>query len=175
MITPKNQLPDFLIADLYRNNLVILEDEVKKQAKPEKKLIPTAERQWYLGNNDKKIIILVNEKEAVYLPDASLQFLSSILNACKLNLGDVAIVNFQNDPVSYQFLKEQLLPKHVLLFGITAKKLLLPFMIPDYQVQKHDNCSFLQAPALETMQGDSQDAKLEKSKLWLSLKKMFGI
>ncbi len=175
MIPPKNQLPDFLIADLYRNNLVILEEEVPKTAKPAKKHVPAAERKWYLGDNAKKIIILVNEPEAVYLPDASLQFLSSILHACKLNLGDIAIVNFQNDPVSYQFLKEKLMPIQVLLFGVSAKKLLLPFMIPDYQVQKHDNCSFLQAPALETMMGDSKESKLEKSKLWLSLKKMFGI
>jgi hypothetical protein len=42
------QLPDFLIADLYKSNLVIVNDEQKTEKTPissEK----TAVRQWYLG------------------------------------------------------------------------------------------------------------------------------
>ena len=118
---------------------------------------------------------MVNDKEAVYLKDESLQFLSAILGACKLNLGDVAIVNYEKDPLNYLVLKEKLSPQFLLLFEVSAKQLNLPFTIPFYQVQQYDNCQLLFAPSLETMLGNTQDAKLEKSRLWLSLKKMFSI
>jgi len=175
MNSEENILPGFVLADLFKNSLVIMDDEPKLQKEQPKPVINQTERQWYLGSNLRKITLLVNEKEAVYLADDSLQFLSSILGACKLNLGDVAIVNYHNDPVNYSLLKEKLSPNHLILFGVTAKEIQLPFMVPHYQVQKHDNRSFLLAPPLATMLGNSQEAKLEKSKLWLCLKSMFGI
>jgi hypothetical protein len=51
----------------------------------------------------------------------------------------------------------------------------LPFSIPDYQVQQYANCTFLSAKDLHQMTNDSQDAKLEKTKLWICLKKIFGV
>ena len=171
----KNQLPGFLLADLFKSSLVIVDGEHIVETQLSQPVTEAIQRQWYLGSNLRKITLLVNEKEATYLPDDSLQFLSSILGACNLNLGDVAIVNYQNDPVNYSFLKENLSPRHIILFGVAAKQIQLSFMVPHYQVQKHDNCSFLLAPPLHTMLGDSQEAKLEKSKLWLCLKNMFAI
>jgi hypothetical protein len=111
----------------------------------------------------------------VFRQDESLQFLSSILEACKLNLGDVAIVNYQNDSVNYSYLKEKLSSQYILLFNVSSKEIQMPFTVPNYQVQAHDNCQFLLAPGLDTMLGSTLEAKLEKSKLWLSLKKMFAI
>lgn len=171
----KMQLPGFLIADLYKNSLVILDDAPKTVITTAKQGKTTENRQWYLGSNLQKITILVNEKDAVYLGDESLQFLSAILGACKLNLGDVAIVNHLNDPLVYPELKEKLSPSFLILFGVEAKDIKLSFTIPYYQVQKHDNSQILLAPALEKMLGNTQEAKLEKSKLWLCLKKMFAI
>lgn len=169
------RLPDFLLADLYKNSLVITQDALKTERKVSRPEAPASERQWFLGSNLRKITLLVSEKEAVYLQDDSLQFLSAILGACKLNLGDVAIVNYQNDPVSYPLLKEKLQPAFLLLFGVTAAQVALPFTIPHYQVQKYDNCQLFLAPPLDQMLGTSQEAKLEKSKLWLCLKKMFNV
>lgn len=171
----KSQLPDFLIAELYKNSLVITDNEVRVEEKIPKPAKPITERQWFLGSNLRKITLLVSEKDAVYLPDESLQFLSNILGACKLNLGDVAIVNHYHDPAEYSFLKENLAPAYLLLFGVTAQELQLPFTIPHYQVQKYDGMQVLLAPALHTMLGNTQEAKLEKSKLWLCLKKMFNV
>lgn len=175
MNDPNFQLPDFLIADLYKHSIVMAGDEPKKERKQPENPKPAVDRQWYLGSNLRKITLLVNEKEAVYLQDDSLQFLSNILGACKLNLGDVAIVNHHNDAVDYVFLKEKLSPDFLLLFGVTAQQVQLPFTVPHYQVQKYDGRQFLLAPALHTMLGDTQEAKLEKSRLWLSLKKMFNL
>lgn len=169
------QLPDFLIVDLYKNSLVIVNDQQKLEKIPTEPEKLTTTRQWYLGSNLQKITLIVCEKEAVYLQDDSLQFLSAILGACKLHIGDVAIVNYHHDPVSYTFLKEALSPDFILLFGVSAKQIQIPFTVPNYQVQQHDNCSFLLAASLVNMLGTSQEAKLEKSKLWLSLKKMFNV
>ncbi len=171
----KIQLPGFLIADLYKDSLVVTGDEAGTEKKIPKTERQAIERQWFLGSNLQKITLLVSEKEAVYLQDDCLQFLSAILGACKLNLGDVAIVNHHNDPVDYSFLKEKLSPNFLILFGVTAQQLQLPFTVPYYQVQKYDNRQFLLCPPLTMMLGETQEAKLEKSKLWLCLKKMFNV
>lgn len=175
MSEENTRLPDFLLADLYKNSLVITEDEPKAERITPQPANLGGERQWYLGSNLRKITLLVSEKDAVYLKDESLNFLSAILGACKLNLGDVAIVNCRNEPVTYSSLKEKLQPGFLLLFGVNARDVELPFTIPHYQVQPYDHCQLLLAPALDTMLGASQEAKLEKSKLWLCLKKMFNV
>lgn len=179
-------LPGFIIADLYKNSLVIADPIAISNNVLEKKVTPVSEtanekitRQWYLGSNKKNIAILVNDPDSLYLNDESLNFLTSILTACQLNLGDVAIVNMypalHTEPVVYSFLKQQLAPLHILIFDIDLLMLQLPFSMPNYQVQQYDGCRFLSAPSLQLMLGNSQEAKLEKSKLWLSLKTIFNI
>lgn len=209
MSTEKTQLPDFVIADLYTNLLVLGTDivtpiktteapvenvlktsEIKipiEAAKSSTKTKPvvtpkptveptvTNEKQWYLGNNGKKVTILIKEADVAFINDQHLQFLSNILNACKLNLGDIALVNHLNNALVYADLKQKLQPKFIIAFDLQTKEIQLPFTMPNYQVQLHDNCKFLFASSLKTMEGDSQEAKLEKSKLWASLKNMFQL
>ena len=170
----KIQLPDFILADLYKENLVILNDVqvLEKQTNEIKKEPKT---KWFLGDNKKNICIVVNDVEAVYLNEDLLNFLTTILGACKLNLGDVAILNYNNNHFQYTFIKEQLSPKYLLLFNVEPNAIQLPFTIPYYQVQKYDKCSILTSPSLQILLGTNEEAKLQKSKLWLSLKKMFSI
>ncbi|SJZ96095.1 hypothetical protein [Sediminibacterium ginsengisoli] len=209
----KVQLPDFLLAELYKSSLVVLDDvegralatvaaprppapdPVVAAAVPPSPVVnvrstpavevpvpavipanvPASEKLSFLGNNGKNILILVSDPASVHLNDEALQFLSAILGACKLNLGDVAIINAQHNDISYDYLKSQMQPKQLLLFGIDTRLVQLPFVVPQYQVQAYDKCQFLLAPPLSAMLGNSQEAKLEKSKLWLSLKKIFGL
>jgi hypothetical protein len=205
MSTEKTQLPDFVIANLYTDLLVLGSDIViqpKTPAVPVETVfktpeikVPVAEpkntkpvapkqvpadikenmQQWYLGNNGKKVVILIKEAEVAFINDQHLQFLSNILNACKLNLGDIALVNHINNPLVYADLKQKLQPKFIIAFDLQPKEIQLPFTIPNYQVQLHDNCKFLFAATLKMMEGDSKEAKLEKSKLWMSLKNMFQL
>jgi hypothetical protein len=51
----------------------------------------------------------------------------------------------------------------------------LPFSIPMYKTQAFNNCTYLQVASLEKMSGTSNEAKLEKSRLWVCLKTIFGI
>jgi hypothetical protein len=195
MSTEKIQLPDFVIANLYTDQLVLGSDVQSNQMKSEpavekdlKTVAPAvlktkvteplhldSVKQWYLGNNGKHIVVVIKETGVAFINDKHLQFLSNILNACKLNLGDIALVNHSNYPFSYKELKEKLQPKFILVFDLETKDIKLPFNIPHFQVQSHDNCKFLFSTSLTKMDGDSQEAKIEKSKLWMSLKNMFQL
>ena len=72
-------------------------------------------------------------------------------------------------------MKKQLQPEFLLLFGITALQIELPFTMPDYQVQQYDNCQIIIAPSLNDLNQQTQQAKAEKKKLWKSLQKMFNL
>lgn len=167
----KLQLPNFIIAELYED--VLVELDIPKITAKKQKII--SEKKWFLGENKKQIIIVVKDAEAVYLRDEWLQFLSAILSACKLNLGDVAILNYSKTNFSFAYLTDKLFPKFLLLFDVTPHEIQLPFTIAHYQIKQYNNCNFLAASSFQNMQGNTQEAKLEKSKLWLSLKKIFAI
>lgn len=186
------QLPDFMLVDFFRDNLVIVNDVAElpktqaiKSPQPlpaEPITAPTVKKaplplpkKWFLGDNQKHIVILVNDIEAVYLRDEWLQFLSNILGACKLNLGDVAIVNHANNPMLFTDFQQQLAPQHFILFDVPTQNIQLPFTVPFYQLQQFGSTQFLLAPSLALMLGNTEAVKMEKSKLWLSLKKMFNI
>jgi hypothetical protein len=168
----KEQLPHFVLAELYRKSLVFVnEDANKKDTKTTFKEV----KKLYLGNYEKKIIVMVVDAENIYLSNESLDFLSGILNACKLNLAHIALINFTNNALIFSELKKQLQPEFLLLFGITALQIELPFTMPDYQVQLYDNCRIVTAPSLINLNNGTSEAVTEKKKLWKSLQKMFNL
>ncbi len=162
------QLPDFVLADLFKDVLV----ELKSDQQVKKKESTTPSQQWFLGDNRKQVTIVVRDEEAVYLRDEWLDFLSSILAACQLNLADVAIVNYTKTNCEFSELVEKTAPKFLILFDVTTQEMHLPFIVPHYQVLRHKNCSFLLAPSLQSMLDNTQG---EKRNLWTSLKQMFNI
>ena len=185
MSLDKIQLPDFLIADFFPNSLVIT-DESKRIRTPQGMAEPIATvpvekestepaKPIYLGGNKKNISIVVKDTDAVYLRDEWLQLLTSILGACKLNIDDVAIINHSRTPVHYPDLSDATAPRFLLLFDVESKDIALPFSIPHYQVQGFNNCTFLLCPSLSLMIGSTETVKAEKTRLWMSLKKMFNI
>jgi hypothetical protein len=187
-------LPDQLLATLYKQGLIVIDNEIdtpKKLNQPKsgdqtedmilvnKTVAKTPEDgtktlSW-LGNNKKNISIIVRDEQAIHLQDELLEILSAILNACKLNLADVAIINTHEQQVTDSLLREQLSPSHVLLFGVETSQVDLPFSIPDYKTQPFNNCAYLQVASLEKMRGNTTEAKIEKSKLWVCLKNQFGV
>ncbi|WP_439506974.1 hypothetical protein [Sediminibacterium sp.] len=211
-----DQLPDFVLADLFPSNLVIIESgkssvlnaatpttsdsltavetpiqtnaqtvekiiakEKIKTISPESSPSHTEQSEkpekWYLGNNAKNCTILVYETNAAFLNEASLEFLTKILGACKLNMGDVAVINMARYQAHFAEIKKELNPSTCLLFNVTTASIKLPFIIPPYQVQQFDQCKFLIAPALANYYEENAEAKLEKTKLWVSLKSLFNI
>ncbi|HEY2725853.1 MAG TPA: hypothetical protein VGI61_01665 [Parafilimonas sp.] len=168
----KEQLPAFLLAELYTDSIVQIDKEIKQELS---ETVAAPSKNLYLGSFEKKIVVLVNDKENSYISDDNLNFLTGILNACKLNMAHIALINFYNDPVSFLILKKELQAEFLISFGITSLQIELPFAMPDYQVQDYSKCKILIVPSLNELNRQTQPAKTEKAKLWKSLQKMFDL
>jgi hypothetical protein len=128
----------------------------------------------YLGKNQKKTAILVNYPNEVYLPEGELNFLTSILQACRLNLGDVAIVNHAHYPLVPAALYEQLQSQYLLIFGVPVAEPALQQLAPFTPLRQND-CNIVQAPPLDQLNNNSPEGKLLKTKLWGCLKQLFNV
>lgn len=160
------QLPAFLIQELYKNSLVEFESPEPVQKIEVKSSINI------LGNNRSKVIIVVENNEAAFLPDNQLNFLLGILSACKLTLEDVAIINiYINKAITYKAITLELKAEKIILFGVTPAQLHLPVEFPSYQIQQYNNQTYVTAAMLADIESD----KTEKTKLWNCLKQIFAI
>jgi|SRR5882724_7462513 len=163
------ELPPALVADLYHS--LLIETDVQYDDSPGITFAEQPVLKW-LGENNKNILMVANYQQAVYLPDEDLNFLTGILGACKLGIADVAIVNLNNqDGISYKELLHQFKSKTVFLFGVEPTSVGLPLSFPHFQVQAFANSIFLFSPTLGELERD----KVLKSKLWVSLKKIFNL
>jgi hypothetical protein len=129
----------------------------------------------FLGKNNRRISIIVDSPGAAFLPDPQLEFLTKILEACRMNIGDVAIINHHTTPVAITALRQQLQPQNILLFGIEPTAIRLPINFPEFKLQPYDQCTYLSAPPLQQLVANTADAKLLKSKLWVCLKTLFNV
>lgn len=155
------QLQPQLLVQLYGNNLV----ESGTTTVPESS--PLA----ILGNNDKKILVLVAHQDLPFLPDTELNFLSTVLAACKLSIADIALVNYNRAAPDALEAFMDASAKTILLFGIGPAAIGLPVNFPAFQVQAFNNKTYLHAPSLS----DIEKEKAVKMQLWSSLKNLFGI
>ncbi len=174
------ELPAAAVAELYHSSLVGSVDDIAGQTNNSMTIVeessPVVEQKttapWRsLGDNKKHILIAVKTGEAVHLPDNDLQFLTGILGACKLTLADVAIININEQAATYKELTVFFKSRIVLLFDIEPASFGLPMSFPQYQIQAFANNSFLYSPALKQLEND----KVEKSKLWVCLKRLFNL
>lgn len=160
------QIPFVLIPELYKNSLVQLEDKQTSTDNIE------VENIKYLGRNVKNILILVADADAVHLSDASLEFLGQILQACKMNLNDVAIVNQRHHPnAGLQQCMEALQPTLIIDFGSIIKKWNPQYETSLYQVKEVDKCKLITAHPLSEIAAQPE----LKKQLWLSLKAHFKL
>jgi hypothetical protein len=181
MSVEKIRLPDFLLADLYKNSLVEIDATIAN--KPAAQAPETKQREVdvaepklkYLGENRKNVTILVEQPKTEFLNKEDLTFLTNILKACQLSLPDIAIVNIVSQSATFQQIKEQLNPAYLLLFNVETLAIKLPFVVPAFQLQDYDGCKIMTAPPLSSLNQPTQDGKLLKTKLWMGLKQMFNI
>jgi hypothetical protein len=160
------QLPPTILQSLYSKSLYDLKTNELEPGDIK------AAKIAYLGNNQKKIALLVTSSSAIYLPDEELNFLMGILTACKLSMADVALINLnKNADLTYTQISEQLKAEKVFLFGLDADALQLPLQFPHYQIQQYNNQVYLTSLSLPELQND----KAEKMKLWNCLKSIFSL
>jgi hypothetical protein len=186
------ELNEFAITELYRNSLLASDTPSQLKSSPAETApktvqIPPVETApghpskeaspayRFLGNNGRKITLVVESPGIAYLPDDQLAFLSKMLEACKMNMGDVALVNHAASPVVIATLKSQLQPSVIVLFGVGPVDIRLPINFPLFKIQPYDQCSYLYTPSLEELVQPTEEGKLLKSKLWICLKTLFNI
>jgi hypothetical protein len=178
------RLNSTLLAEIYKGSLVEINDQFhtsevqssNSQAETPQGDNPTTNKTaiaWkHLGEFKKRILLVVRYPGATYLPDEPLNFLTSILGACKLSLADVAIVNVSNLPsIQYNDLREKFNSVVIIFFGLAPAELEMPVIFPEFQIQPFNNCTFLHTPVLEKLESD----KVLKSKLWVCLRRMFDL
>ena len=155
------QLKSNLLADLYKNSLVETSAAVLLEKRPIK----------YLGNNQKKVLVIVFHASVPFLPDQELSFLTNVLAACKMSISDIGIINFNGiDETELQNCIE-LDASNVILFGVEPLEIGLPINFPAFQLQAFNNRTYLKAPTLSEIERD----KGLKGSLWNSLKALFKI
>lgn len=179
MSLDKIDLPPHLVAQLYPRSLSVdntrvvkpIVDQLSEDSPPAKIATPSAN--WKsLGKNQQQIMIVVDYNNHLHLPDAAFEFLSQMLNACKLGPNDVAIINRNNYPsVGHQELINHFESKTILLFGVSSAEFGLPFETPPYQVQQFAGLTIMHAPQLDNLKDD----KPAKTQLWASFKKIFNL
>jgi hypothetical protein len=193
----KTILPAAALVSLFKDTLVIPEMEIKSPENEEQaiitaigkeaiattaanevvndqKTIPTPALK-YLGEHLKQIVVLVNDTTAVHLNETDLGLLSSILNACKLTLADIALVNIATQPMSLHEILVTIPSKLVLVFDIATTQLKIKLPATLYKPIVLGDTHILMSSSLHSMQGADQSAKLEKSKLWNALKLLFKL
>lgn len=159
-------LPPLVLQQLFTHTLIEAKNNPTVDSTSKEKPFLT------LGNNQKKVLILVESEETLYLPDNQLNFLLGILAACYLTMEDVAILNIKKNPsVNYQRITDELKSEKVFLFGLQPDQIELPVNFPTYQIQKFNNQVYLAAPALSNF----HENKAEKTKLWICLQQIFNI
>lgn len=197
MQEPKTILPAAVLVSLFKDSLVLPEKEIKSaeseahaaiasigkkaiastpanEVVNEQKTTPTLPLK-FLGDHLKKIAVIVNDTEAVYLNETDLGLLSSILNACKLTLADIALINLAQQPLSLHEILETLPSQLVLVFELTGAQLKIKLPTTLYKPIVLGETHILFSASLKSMQGADQTAKVEKSKLWNALKLLFKI
>ena len=159
------QLPGFILQDLFQKNLVDICNVNTEKPTVSKTGIP------FSGDNHQQIIVLINNPNEEFISAEQQIFLNGILNACKLTMKDVALINLTAKTLHYQTIIKEFSPKIFLLFGVSPAAVQLPFVIPEFQKQMHNNLFYLSAPSLTELQNNKE----LKRKLWDLLKQLFSL
>ena len=183
----KNNLPNSVLVNLYKESLVlgVAPVNVDKKAQPS----PTTEPEnaiiaaendpivpiKFLGEHQKKILVLVQDTSAVHLNERDFDLLTSILNACKLTIADIALINLANKNYSLHQILTQAPSEIVLIFDINPTQLKIKLPTKIYSPILLGETQLLFSNNLSNMQGIDQDSKIEKTKLWNALKLIFKL
>jgi len=160
------QITNHLTSELYKESLVVLDET---QIKP--KSLQSG-RFTYLGDNTQNILILVKDSENLHLNEKDLSFLTGILTACKLNFGDVALCNLdQNKFDSFDELLNFFKPEKIIAFDVSPAEFKINISSEKYAPMQSNQIYFLFGNSLNSIAGNMEEKKI----LWGSLKIIFGI
>jgi hypothetical protein len=183
----KNNLPNSVLVNLYKESLVLevapanVDKKVQASQPVEEKNTAIASEEHltapikFLGEHQKKILVLVQDINAVHLNERAFDLLTSILNACKLTIADIALINLANKNFSLHQILTQVPSDFVLIFDINPTQLKIKLPTKLYTPILLGATQLLFSNNLSAMQGLDQDSKIEKTKLWSALKIIFKL
>lgn len=132
---------------------------------------PTSVHYNYLGENNKYILILIDQPlKSEIIRATDLLLLEKTLAALKLELRDVAIVNLQQcEALHFKSLKEFFSCNKVIGFGIELAKIGIEKEVPINTVFRIEDCPFLLASSLEELSSN----QAQKVIWWSAMKSIF--
>jgi len=194
-------LPPVILAGLYSNSLVMIEEPGLKPLERKKNVLAVDEDSFlpsiaiekqveepsasasFLGNNPgrinclgdfrKNILVFVTDPHSVHLSDNELDLLGKMLQALKLSLADIAVVNTCHQSIKWPQVIHNLPAKQVIFFGVDPSLIDVPIRFPHFRVQQWNNTSFLYSPSLVTINTPSAEQTTLKKDLWKALQEMF--
>jgi hypothetical protein len=192
-------MPAALLAEIFSGGVVVLPHEFAKTQIAEKAetatvilpkeetsiagnltaapLVPikpkSGEISW-LGNFEKRVLVVVNDPTALHINDKDYELLTKILGSVGLSTADIAMVNAATHSLEYNALQEKLPAAVGLYFGIEPVTIGAPIKFPHFQVQPWNNTKFLYAPSISELNGTTPQAIALKKELWTALKKIFN-
>jgi hypothetical protein len=158
------QLDPYLLAKMYTQPIIPEE----KQAGPVvQKELPKVK---YLGENQKNILLLIQNENEAYLNDESFNLLTNILNACKLGMQDVALANVAHyAALTLADWQKVVNFQRVVIFGIAPDQLAVE--APVYQLVTINGTTAIFSHDLTFIGSD----KTLKGRLWMGLQKLFNL
>lgn len=155
--------------DLYLIEKQVEQPPIVIKPKPVAESKPAATPAFnYLGENNKFILILVNDENHKILNPADLTSLTKILAAKKSELRDVAILNLDKHPESnFESLKKFFSCSKLVLFGINPKQLGLPD-ISNNEIIVHEGTKILVTYSFAEMGNDTN----KKTLFWNIMKQL---
>jgi hypothetical protein len=153
-----------MIRALYGQSLVAPVDHtfVKKAA------VDRISEPRVLGGNAKRVAIVVNRPGHTFVADAELAFLTKILGACGLNIGDVAIVNLAVENLAQQQLVDLLGARTIIYFISDSPE-------EFFKISSVNEVLVLHAPSLSEFSDEAPESRTQKTRLWNALKQLFGL
>jgi hypothetical protein len=170
-----NKLPRSVLAQLYKESIVLCAAPANVDKKETTEVTTPTVPIKFLGEHQKKILVLVQDPNAVHLNERAFDLLTSILNACKLTIADIALINLANKNFSLHQILSQVPSEFVLIFDINPTQLKIKLPTKLYTPILLGTTHLLFSNNLSTMQGIDTDSKIEKTKLWTALKLIFKL
>ncbi|PSL47370.1 hypothetical protein CLV51_102217 [Chitinophaga niastensis] len=134
----------------------------------EQKAVPKVK---YLGENQKNIALFIQNENEAYLNEELFNLLTNILNACKLGMQDVSLMNIFHYPqLTFPDWQTAVKIERGVVFGIAPAQLGLSDL-PMYQLVTVNGATLLFSDELQLIGTD----KVLKAKLWAGLKQLLAI
>jgi hypothetical protein len=125
-----------------------------------------------LGKNKKNYCFIVSYPSETFLPDDKMEVLVKIMQACRISMDDIALLNSAGNECGIEEIREQFQPAKMVLLGVKPSDIRLPILFPAYKPQSYAGCTYVYSDSLDHM--DQSDAgKKIKGNLWSALKELF--